>query len=244
MTHRSLPQELSKPTGWFFPFELFPLLLAMIYIPRKEDRSSERSALWLYWLTSVLVLLLVTFYNSWSPHHWVLAWVLPTLFLMEIGWEYLAIWRGWKWVAPLLIAFILATGLQTYLDGKIIVESGGAAWHGSSLSVKRKALEFIAREYSHFSIHLAAPGYWNNSLMGWSCLLALPGEFSGRVSRGNAGTVLIEERNVPGGAGPGFPDFALMHGWKPVFSVGTLVLWEVHGDPGPQYPDIATGMAL
>jgi hypothetical protein len=99
-------------------------------------------------------------------------------------------------------------------------------------------LKFIAKDYKDHRIRIAAPGYWNNSLIAWNCLVALPGEFLGQVREGKNGTVLIEERDVPGGVGPRFAEVAKEQNWKNVFHNGTLVLWEAETDPGDRYPAV------
>jgi hypothetical protein len=237
MVSRSVPVEQGSPQGTFLPFELIPLLIALVLVPvvaaGKSAAARAARDLWVLTAGSILVLASFALWGTTAYHHWLLPWVPGSLLLLEMGIELIP-----KLVGPTrgrglaAAAIVLCVGLaaaQSLYVGIAIAKNGGTGWHGPTASTKQEVLSWIADHYPEAEIALAVPGVeWNTSLDGWTILASLPGEFAGRVLRpqtgANQGVVLIEERGTEG-SDPGFAAQAEARGMKPIHEVGEIRLW-------------------
>lgn len=237
MVHRNLPLESEKIRTAFLPWEMLPLLIPFFGM----SIGKQKKELLQFWLMSLLFLLILGFFKSWSPHQWMLPWVLPYLLLLAIGLSQLENYKYGKIFSGIFASFLmLSCVFSFYRAFDVIRETKGVAWHGSNLETKRKVLDFIAGNYPAHQIYIASPQAFSNiatnprlifeKQMGYVALVTLPGEYRNKVSLGGAGgasrSVFIEESETHGG----FKKFAELiakpRGLTQVFQYGAVNVWE------------------
>ena len=228
MIHRTSPALSAQAVEWFVPWELLPLGLACFLIPRYV-RGGARLQLGVFWIVSLLALAATALLFPWSPHHWILPWVVPGLLLTELGFAWLPARARFSPRALVAGVFVANAIFQSGLVALELQRTAGAAWHGPEFSIKKEAMAFIAEKFPRHRLLMATPGEeWTGSLVAWTAFASLPGEFLGRWSPRGPGTLFIEERDAQG-AFSGFPEVARAREWLPVWSHGSITLWEAQG---------------